>query len=221
MTSGERLTMAPNEEIAERGLVDHIDRHACGARERGKGGGFAVVLERADRERGVGEVGSFDVAAVNGDARLRGDLDHLVARRRRRRRQPTRPRRQATLPSRRRPRCRPRSRRACRRARRTPAGARAAPCAACAFQRACAWSCTILFSSGRHEPQLVPARSALPIASTFVAAFDAIASRITVSPTPKQAQMTGPISARPSAARPGKQYAASACRRARPLRTRL
>ena len=60
------------------------------------------------------------------------------------------------------------------------------------FRLASAWSCTILFSSGRHEPQLVPARSALPIASTSVAAFDAMASRMTFSPTPKQAQMTGP-----------------------------
>ncbi len=60
------------------------------------------------------------------------------------------------------------------------------------FRLASAWSCTILLSSGRHEPQLVPARSALPIASTSVAAFDARASRMTFNPTPKQAQMTGP-----------------------------
>ena len=53
------------------------------------------------------------------------------------------------------------------RAQRTPAGARAPPCAAGALQTACACSCTILFSSGRQEPQLVPARSALPIASTL------------------------------------------------------
>src|SRR5204863_82728 len=71
----------------------------------------------------------------------------------------------------------------------------AGPAATCA-------SATMRLSSGRHEPQLVPARSAAPMASTLVAAPDWKAARIVASPTPKQAQTVGPVLASPSADRP-------------------
>ena len=51
---------------------------------------------------------------------------------------------------------------------------------------------TIRLSSGRQDPQLVPARNALPISSTVVALPDPIASQMVASPTLKQAQTMGP-----------------------------
>ena len=56
-------------------------------------------------------------------------------------------------------------------------------------------------NSGTQEPQFVPARNARPISATF-AAPAAMASRIAESPMPKQAQITGPVSAIPSPLRP-------------------
>jgi len=44
----------------------------------------------------------------------------------------------------------------------------------------------------------VPARNAVPISCTLAAPPLAIAVRITLRPTPKQAQITGPGSARPA-----------------------
>ena len=55
----------------------------------------------------------------------------------------------------------------------------------------------ILFSSGTHEPQFVPARRSCPIASGDIAASVSTASRILASPTPKQAHTSGPASASP------------------------
>ena len=63
-------------------------------------------------------------------------------------------------------------------------------------------SATIRLISGRHEPQLVPARSALPMPSTLVAVPAWIASRMVASPTLKQAQTMGPALESPSAERP-------------------
>src|SRR5262245_30871841 len=79
-------------------------------------------------------------------------------------------------------------------------GARVYSAAIAAF--AASASATIRLSSGRHEPQLVPARSALPMSSTLPAVPDWIASRMVARPTPKQAQTIGPALASPSAERP-------------------
>ena len=57
-------------------------------------------------------------------------------------------------------------------------------------------------SSGRHEPQLVPARSAAPMPSTLAAAPVSIAARMVASPTLKHAHTIGPVLVRPSAERP-------------------
>ena len=43
-----------------------------------------------------------------------------------------------------------------------------------------------------HEPQLVPARSVVPISATEQASPDESAAAILLRPTPKQAQTTGP-----------------------------
>src|SRR5271166_375843 len=51
---------------------------------------------------------------------------------------------------------------------------------------------TIFLSSGRHEPQLVPARKSLPIFSALVAP-DATAFSISARPTAKQQQTSGPV----------------------------
>src|SRR3954454_17949698 len=48
------------------------------------------------------------------------------------------------------------------------------------------------FSSGRHEPQLVPALSFAPI-SAAVRAPAAMVSQMVPRPTPKQAQTIGPV----------------------------
>ena len=58
------------------------------------------------------------------------------------------------------------------------------------------------FISGMHEPQLVPAFNLAPI-SAAVLAPAAMAARIVLRPTPKQAQTTGPALANPSADLPG------------------
>ena len=63
-------------------------------------------------------------------------------------------------------------------------------------------SATIRLSSGRQEPQLVPARSAWPMPSTLVAVPASIAARMVASPTLKQAQTIGPELTNPSADRP-------------------
>src|SRR5258705_9329902 len=63
-------------------------------------------------------------------------------------------------------------------------------------------SATIRLSSGRQEPQLVPARSAAPMPSTLVALPDWSAPRMVASPTPKQAHTIGPALVRPSVERP-------------------
>src|SRR6516165_12170364 len=63
-------------------------------------------------------------------------------------------------------------------------------------------SATIRLSSGRHEPQLVPARSASPMPVTLAAAPVSIAARMVASPTLKQAHTIGPVLVRPSAERP-------------------
>src|SRR5262249_20575840 len=65
-------------EVAERRLVDDVDRHARGARLCGEYRSRAVVLEGADRKGGFDEVRGLDAAAVNRDAPLRGDVEHLV-----------------------------------------------------------------------------------------------------------------------------------------------
>ena len=54
--------------------------------------------------------------------------------------------------------------------------------------------------SGRHEPQFVPAPSALPTASTEVRAWLAMARTMLFTPTEKQAQISAPSSGRPAAA---------------------
>ena len=59
MTSGERLTIAPKEKSQNAGLSMTLTGTPAARARRGKARGFAVVLERADRKRGVGEVGSF------------------------------------------------------------------------------------------------------------------------------------------------------------------
>src|SRR3546814_10394439 len=51
-------------------------------------------------------------------------------------------------------------------------------------------------SAGRHEPQLVPAPSAPPIAATSARLWSRIAATIVFSPTSKQTQMIGPWSVR-------------------------
>ena len=48
-------------------------------------------------------------------------------------------------------------------------------------------------SSGRHDPQLVPARSVRPISATFLAVPAATAWRTVSTATPKQAQITGAV----------------------------
>jgi hypothetical protein len=57
-------------------------------------------------------------------------------------------------------------------------------------------------SSGRQEPQLVPARSASPMPSMLAGAPASIAARMVASPTLKQAQTIGPVLTSPSAERP-------------------
>ena len=54
-------------------------------------------------------------------------------------------------------------------------------------------SIMILFSSGRHEPQLVPARKVRPMSPTLAAPL-LTALRTAPSPTWKQAQTTGSVS---------------------------
>ena len=62
----------------------------------------------------------------------------------------------------------------------------------------------IVRSSGMQEPQLVPARSFLPMSATVAASPLAIASRMAGRPTPKQAQTMGPVSAAPLLLAPDK-----------------
>src|SRR6516225_4882262 len=69
-------------------------------------------------------------------------------------------------------------------------------------QTLCTTRSTISRSSGKQEPQFVPARSVRPISATLVALLAAMASRIAASRTPKQAQIKGPASATASARRP-------------------
>ena len=63
------------------------------------------------------------------------------------------------------------------------------------------------FSSGMHEPQLVPAFSFAPM-SAAERAPAAMVSQIVLRPTPKQAQTIGPALARPSARFARQQHAA-------------
>ena len=56
--------------------------------------------------------------------------------------------------------------------------------------------------AGRHEPQLVPAESALPTASTLISPWLPIASTMVFMPTSKQTQTTGPRSGCGVAGRP-------------------
>jgi hypothetical protein len=51
------------------------------------------------------------------------------------------------------------------------------------------------FNSGKQEPQLVPARSRWPISCGEVKWCWRIAEQMLLRPTPKQEQMTAPISA--------------------------
>src|SRR5687768_15992492 len=65
-------------------------------------------------------------------------------------------------------------------------------------------------SSGRQEPQLVPARSAAPISATLAARPEATASTMAFEPTSKQAQTIGPRSGIAASGRPASSAVASA-----------
>src|SRR5215468_10707221 len=73
-------------------------------------------------------------------------------------------------------------------------------CAAAASRR-------IVASSGRHEPQLVPARKAAPISTTLAALPDWIAATMAARPTAKQAQTVGPGEATPANETPARTRA--------------
>src|SRR6266849_9776271 len=65
----------------------------------------------------------------------------------------------------------------------------------------------IVASSGRQDPQFVPARKAAPIAATLVSFPDWMAPTMVARPTAKQAQTVGPGEATPASETPARTRA--------------
>ena len=172
-------------ELAERRLVDDVDRHAgraCGAVERpcfvlgldvGQRDGCAPAICRATRAAHGASSGSRRRARAMQCRHVRlerfsVDLDTGAG-----------SREQLGLPCRRRP-CRQPRPRACPRDRGTPAASPARPCGGArpqpAFAIRAAWMSPPI--SARQEPQLVPARVAAPTASTLPPLPEATAAMI-------------------------------------------
>ena len=133
-TSGERLTIEPNEKSQIARLVDHVDRHAGPSRPPSRNPPHP--RHRRTRRPRASLPPDRAPPIPGGRCGFRRPADGAQAlpvprTARPNTRPPAHPRPKAIRPSRRPPPSRPRPPPACPRARRTPAGARDAPCAAC------------------------------------------------------------------------------------------
>jgi len=79
ITSGERLTIVPNEKSEYGRPIDHVDRDASGAGRACKAFSLRIVAS-TDRDCGAGEILRLPVAAMERDGPVRrggGDGEHV------------------------------------------------------------------------------------------------------------------------------------------------